>query len=434
MDIELLQELIVNQQEIIKNIKIIPRQYNFDLKNNYVLVGMRRAGKSTLLYKIAQDLVKNGAEWSQIIYLNFEDERLIDFKLQDFSQIEVAAGQLTDKTPYYFFDEIQNIPGWERFARRMADQKKHVFITGSNSQMLGQDFILRLGGRYLDKYVSPFNFSEYLTALDIPHTQRDLFLPNIKGKINNALDNFLDLGGLPETINNPDAHNLLTNVYQNTYLGDIVMRHQVRNPQALRLLLSKLAETIMRETSYSNLYKAVKATGVTISKNTVIDYLDYAEESYLIFKIKNYVYKFSDRESKPRFYFTDNGILNLLLFDKHSALLENLVATTLHNHYHQNLYTFKSEKNKIDLDFYLPETKTAIQVAVKLDDHSREREINTLLNFAANSKSKQRLIIITEHQKDKIIQNGQTIEIIPLAEFLLKIDQQDDQNFTPNIF
>ena len=434
MDTNTLQELIVNQQEIIKNIQIVPRQYAFAKNSNYILVGMRRAGKSTLLYKLAQDLVAQGANWSQIIYLNFEDERLIDFTVDDFQQIVLVAHQLTDKTPYYFFDEIQNIAGWERFARRMADQQQHVYITGSNSQMLGQEFILRLGGRYLTKYVSPFNFAEYLTALQIPHEKRDLLIAQVRGRVNAAQERYLTYGGLPETVHNPDARNFLTTVYQNTYLGDIIIRHQVRNPQALRLLLSKVAETVMHEVSYSSLYKAVKAAGASISRNTVQDYLDFAEESYLLFKVKNFVYKFADRESKPRFYFLDNGILNLLLFDKKSALLENAVAVALHNYYQNDLYTFKSDKNKLDLDFYLPTAKTAVQVAVRLDDYSREREIGALIKFAQKSQEPHRLIIVTEYQKETIKQDGQTIEVMPLADFLLEVAGLGEANYVPDVF
>ena len=219
-----------------------------------------------------------------------------------------------------------------------------------------------------------------------------------------------------------------------SYLGDIIIRHQVRNPQALRLLLSKVAETVMREVSYSSLYKAVKATGAAISRNTVQDYLDFAEESYLLFKVKNFVYKFADRESKPRFYFLDNGILNLLLFDKKSALLENAVAVALHNYYQDNLYTFKSDKNKIDLDFYLPPAKTAVQVAVRLDDYSREREVGALVKFAKNSREPQRLVIVTEYQKETIEQDGQTIEVLPLADFLLEVAGLGEANYVPDVF
>ena len=152
MNTDTLASLILDQQQIIKRIQLVPREFNFEDNMDYVLVGLRRAGKSFLLFQRAQELLKKGISLEQIIYINFEDERLINFKLEDFNDILVAANQITTKKHYFFFDEIQNITGWEHFARRMADQKEIVYITGSNSKMLGHDIIMRLGGRSLTKY------------------------------------------------------------------------------------------------------------------------------------------------------------------------------------------------------------------------------------------------------------------------------------------
>ena len=145
MKTSLLKGIIYGQRQIIREAKIIPREYSFDPNFNYVLVGLRRAGKSTLLYKVAQDLVKNGVDWDQIIYVNFEDERLLDFTVNDFNDIVLTANEITPKKHYYFFDEIQNIDGWEYFARRMADEKQYVYITGSNAKMLSGDIQTHLG-------------------------------------------------------------------------------------------------------------------------------------------------------------------------------------------------------------------------------------------------------------------------------------------------
>ena len=167
MNHDILKEVIFDQHEIIKKTKIVPRDYDFDLNANYVLIGLRRAGKSTLLYKIVKDLVEKGIEWNQIIYINFEDERLAEFSLNDFNDLLSVQAELTDKIGYFFLDEIQNIEGWEKFARRMADSKEHTFITGSNAKMLSQEIENRLGGRYFTKYITPYNFKEFLTAKQI---------------------------------------------------------------------------------------------------------------------------------------------------------------------------------------------------------------------------------------------------------------------------
>ena len=129
MNHTLLKSVIYDQHEFIRNFQIVPRNYEFEENGNYVLVGLRRAGKSTLLYKIVLDLVASGVDWDQIIYINFEDERLSEFTVADFNDILSVQSELSDKKGYFFLDEVQNIDGWEKFARRMADiaRRPHGF-------------------------------------------------------------------------------------------------------------------------------------------------------------------------------------------------------------------------------------------------------------------------------------------------------------------
>ena len=183
MNHRILKSIIFDQHEIIKNFNINKREYNFDLNANYVLVGLRRAGKSTLLYKIVQDLIEQGIEWNQIIYIYFEDERLTDFTIQDFNDILLVQSELSNKKGYFFFDEIQNIDGWEKFARRLADSKEHIFITGSNAKMLSSEIEKTLGGRFLSKYISPYNFREFLTAKQQDFSESSILSTKSSGKI-----------------------------------------------------------------------------------------------------------------------------------------------------------------------------------------------------------------------------------------------------------
>ena len=152
MDKELLKTIITDQHEIIRNAEIVDREYIFEPNANYVLTGLRRAGKSTLLYKIARNLVESGISWNRIIYINFEDERLSEFKLTDFNDIVSVQAELSDEKGFFFFDEIQIINGWEKFARRLADAKERVYITGSNAKMLSREIETTLGGRFFTKY------------------------------------------------------------------------------------------------------------------------------------------------------------------------------------------------------------------------------------------------------------------------------------------
>lgn len=421
MNPDLLAAIIIEGQKNIRNISIIPRDYHFEDSLNYVLVGLRRSGKSTLLFKRAQDLVnKQNVDWSQIVYLNFEDERLDGFQLSDCNNILIAANQLTTKKHYFLFDEIQNIEGWEKFARRLADQGESVYLTGSNSKVLGHDIVLRLGGRYMAKYIAPFNFSEYLTAKNISHDKLALLDTVNNGQIRAAANEYLRYGGLPESILLSDKRNYLTNIYKNVFLADIIVRNKIRNEKTISLLIRKIADTVMQEVSYANLYKNVKSVINTVSRNAIIDYIDYAKEAYLIFSTKNYFAKFNERESSPKYYFTDNGILNLFYIDKLPALLENIVAIKLHNKYQEKLFYLKSKKTGVDIDFYVPASKTAIQVAWEVNDTSKEREIGNLLKLADNFTEVENLVIVTHGEEETIEKEGKTIQLVPLYKFLLE--------------
>ncbi len=422
---DLIKSVIYLQRRIIKKQKIIPRDYFFEPNDNYVLVGMRRAGKTTIMHKLARDLVEKGVDWNQIIYVNFEDERLNEMKLSDLDTIVAAASEMTDKQPYFFFDEIQNIDGWERFARRLADQGERVYITGSNSKMMSSEIISRLGGRYMMKYVTPYNFTEYLTAKNIQHDEEAMLTTQMRAKIVQGCQSYLENGGLPDSLNQIVPRNYLTNIYQNIFLGDIVTRNSVRNVESLRLLISKIAETVMHEVSYSRLATSVKQTQNPISTQIAIKYINYAKEAYLLFDIKNYASKFAERESTPKFYFLDNGILNLFLFQKDPVLLENMVAITLYNKYKEDMYYLHSAKNKIDLDFYLPSVKTAVQVAWELDDFSKEREIAALTTLAQKDKKIDHFEIITWNQEETIEANEIQIQVKPLYKFLLAAEKHN---------
>lgn len=420
MDLQILRHIITEQHRVIRDAVIYPRDYEFDPHANYVLVGLRRAGKSTLLYKIARDWVKQGADWAQIIYINFEDERLNGFQLADFDDILSVAGEFTDKEPYIFLDEVQNIDGWEKFARRLADQKYRVYITGSNAKMLEWNIIERLGARYFIKTIYPYNFNEFLTAKGIDHTSAQLFDTLLSGRIRRGAADYLSHGGLPETLIYSDHRNYLESIYQKILLGDIIARNDVRNPEAFRLLINKIAETIMHDVSYRNLAKSVQSVlNKKVSTETIINYISFAKSAFLIFDVKDYISKFTDRNTTPKYYFSDNGILNLFLLNKVSVLLENVVAIALYEKYHDHLFYLKSAKTKIDIDFYLPEEETAIQVAFSIDDRSYDREVGNLVRLAKNDQHVKRFIIVTSEEEKQLEVDGVKIEIMPLYQFLL---------------
>lgn len=418
MNHDILKTVIYDQHEIIRNFHIVDREYNFDINANYVVIGLRRAGKSTLLYKIVQNLISQGTDWNQIIYINFEDERLSEFTLNDFNDLLAVQAELSDKKGWFFLDEVQNIEGWEKFARRMADSKEHTFITGSNAKMLSQEIESRLGGRYITKYVTPYNFREYLTAKNIDYSDKALHSTKEQGKIKRELEKYFYFGGFPENLEYENKREYVSSIYQKVLLGDIASRNGIRNPNGLRLLMKKIAETVKDEVSYTKLHNILKSIGVNISKDVVIDYVGYAQQSFLIFAVRNYFSKFVDKETTPKYYFNDNGLLNLFLNKEEPRLLENLVAITLWNKYEKEIYYLKNQN--LDADFFVEKTGEVIQVSYSLTNSSTERETKTLIEAAKTIKSAKRFLIITYEEEKTLSIDGIKIEVIPVWKWMIE--------------
>lgn len=419
MNHRILKSIIFDQHEIIKNFNINKREYNFDLNANYVLVGLRRAGKSTLLYKIVQDLIEQGIEWNQIIYINFEDERLTDFTIQDFNDILLVQSELSNKKGYFFFDEIQNIDGWEKFARRLADSKEHIFITGSNAKMLSSEIEKTLGGRFLSKYISPYNFREFLTAKQQDFSESSILSTKSTGKIIRNFTEYFYFGGFPETVNFIEKREYVSSIYQKILLGDIATRNNIRNLTGLKILIKKIAETTKDEISYSKLHNILKSIGIQISKDVIINYVKYAQQAYLIFSVKNYFSKFVEKETTPKYYFYDNGLINLFLLNEEPRLLENLVAINLKHKYKDEVFYLKS--SSIDIDFFVPEIQTVFQVAYSIKNISSQREITSLIEVAKSFNEAKQFVIITFEEEDSINIDNIEIKIIPIWKWLLSI-------------
>ena len=418
MNHEKIREVAQDFRELIQREVITERDYEFEKNANYVLTGLRRAGKSTLLYKKVQNLVAGGVEWNQIMYLNFEDERLNGFSISDFNDIVAVQAEASSKKGYFFMDEIQIVDGWEKFARRMADQKEFIWITGSNSRLLSGEIASTLGGRFLIKEISPYSFREFLKANDFSANISKTLSTKTQGELSSLFSEYQLWGGFPEQLKFSNKREYASTVYQKVLLGNIAMRHQIRNINALRSLVKKIAETVQNDVSFSKLHNSLKTIGLKISKDSVIEYASYIQESYLVFAVKNYFSKFVERETNSKYYFGDNALLHLFTDNSDTALLENLVAISLHNRHKDFLYYLKSSETGIDVDFFLEDERTAVQVCHTLDDFSRDREIQNLTKTAKKFAEAKRFVIVTENQEEVIENSGIKIEVIPAWKIL----------------
>ena len=416
---EILKEVLLdNRNEVVKH-QVIPRSFQFEEFGNYVFVGIRRAGKSFLLYQRIQELLHNGHTWNEMLYVNFEDERLIGMTAADLNLIlEVHAEMSTDR-PMLFLDEIQNIDGWYKFVRRLADNKYRAYVTGSNAKMLSQDVATTLGGRYITVHVYPYDFKEFLYANGVEVTENSLFATESRAEIKRIFNDYFRSGGFPEGASLAAKRDYLTSVYQKIYLGDIAARHSIENTFALRILFRKLAESIKQPVSFTRITNIVASTGVKISKNTVINYMEYAKDACLLIPIQNIADKLVERETNPKYYFADNGILNLLLLDADTSLLENLVAVTLLRRYGTDDAVFFYNRN-VEVDFYLPDTGVAIQVCytMNLSDETFQREVQALVKLNKVFECRQ-LLIITYDDEERIELEKCAIEVIPVWKWLL---------------
>lgn len=327
--------MLADQWEAVQEQGFLTRAFDWEENLNYCLVGIRKAGKSYLLIQRIHELLKEGVPEDHILYVNFEDERLLEMTAADLHLLLEAQAEFAEdhKVTHVFLDELQNVTGWEKFVRRLADSKYHVYVTGSNAKMLSREIATTLGGRFMMRVVYPYDFSEYLMALGIDGSPRKQLTMKGKAAISSAFDAYLENGAFPELIDVHSKRMYLNNIYRTIYLGDIIARNGIGNEFAVLLLLKKITESVCYPLSYSSLTRIVTGSGLAIGKMTVIKYVSYMQDSYLIFSIQNIMGKLVGRKTMPKYYFMDTGLLQLLVLDGVTAALENLAAIELVRRY-----------------------------------------------------------------------------------------------------
>lgn len=433
-----IKHVIISKQEDVQKYEIIPRDIPGSNYGQLVMVGARRSGKSYMLYQKMQELLSQGYGWNNMLFLDFEDERLDGFTLEDFDNMLICHAELYNEThPLLFLDEIQNIDGWERFARRMADTKHRIWITGSNQKMLSSEIQSRLGGRYITKEVYPYSFSEFLNANDVKHSPVDLYGTNNIANIQRYWNEYLYWGGMPynadKPFNSPEKRDYLIDTYRKIYLNDIANRTGIPSTKSshLRLLLKKMAESVHQPQSYTNFKNLLSSISGAVSQPTVVKYIEGCEDAWLILRLRNICSHLKERETSCKYYFIDNGILNLHLENGKGALLENAVALSLFRKYghdadNQRVFFYR---DNVEVDFYVPEDNLAIQAAYSIfeDDNTRQREVNALTKFEQYKPGNRRLII-TNDETDVIEDEYGTIEVMPLWKWSL--EEERKQNIT----
>ena len=377
---DVIKQCLIGKQKEIDEAIIVERPAVFEENGNYVIVGVRHAGKSYLLYQRVRQLQAAGMGWDEILFVDFEDERLAEFQAEDFNNLLEAHLELYGKKPVVFLDEVQNIPYWDKFVRRLADAKYRVYVTGSNAKMLSKDVASTLGGRFFIYDAYPYSLKEYLTAQQVDLSDRWQYDIVSRSEVKRHLNDYFYFGGLPEILLFKNKRAMLSSLYQKIYLGDICARNNIKNDRVLNILVKKMAESVKQPLSYHRLRNIVVSTGASISVPTTIDYAGYVADSWLVLPLENEVGKLSDKETQKKYYFVDNGLLNLFLTHPETSLLENMVAVELCRRFGKDkVFYLNADK---EIDFLVPDEKMAIQVSYSLAElATKEREIPPLVKF-----------------------------------------------------
>jgi len=385
------------------------------LPHAVVVSGVRRCGKSTLLDQVSSKLYKNG-----VYYLDFEDERLVNFGVEDFNHLYEIFLELYGERKVFFLDEVQNVPKWEVFVRRMQGKGCKFFITGSNASLLSKELGTKLTGRNVTVELFPFSFAEYLAFRGVPLSGNSLSLTTERAAIKKHFDEYLRHGGMPEYLKYRDT-TLLKRVYEDILYRDIVARYGIKQVKPLRELGLYLLSNIGGTFSYNNL-KNVLGVG---SMNTIKSYADFLENSYLIFLVGKFSYSLKEQfVALKKIYCIDNGLADSVAFQfskNKGKFLENLVFLELRRRFSE-IYYYKTANN-LEVDFLVKVGRKdlrLIQVADNLDNEkTRQREINALAKAMEELQLKKALIL-TDDSEEKIVSGGKVITVKSVYKWLLE--------------
>lgn len=406
----------------------VPRSVHIPLHTEKIisLIGPRRSGKTSQCFNLINQLLKQGVRIETILYINFEDERLAlatDELNLILSAYQTLYPDLQWQHCYFFFDEIQNIEHWDKFIRRIYDTySKNIFITGSNAKLLSKEIATSLRGRALSYEILPFSFKEVCQFQKI---NVDLYDPQQLANIKRQLGLYLQYGGFPEILHQDDLIKvkILQEYFNVMMYQDLVERYQIKNVGLLKFFLKRLYASATKSFSIHKIYNELHSAGYKFSKDILYDFLEMAENIYLVKTLRKYTSKLIQSEiGEKKLYVIDNGLLNAMSFkfsDDMGKCMEQVVMQELLRR-EQEIYFYKKT---YEADFLIKkDTKIveAIQVCYDLTDHETyQREIRGLISACKAHKLKQ-ATLISYNEKSIVTESDIQINIIPLYEFLLQ--------------
>lgn len=386
-----------------------------------VIMGIRRCGKSILAHQILES--------EEYGYINFDDERLVGVKAENLNDLLQFLLEITPGVKKLFFDEIQNVEGWELFANRLHRQGYNLIITGSNSKLLSKELATHLTGRFISIELSPFSFREFLKSrggFDPFDSVADLYSTEKKAELMTRLEEFCSLGGFPELVMTGYEGHYLRELFDKIITRDIAQRYSVRYVKTLKeLALYGFANQGGRMT-----YLKTKNIFEIKSVHTVKNYYQYLEDTYLLSLLPTFSFKVKEQIRQPRkFYSVDNGLCRALsskLTNDLGAKLENLVFQELNRRHRQISYALEAD---FEIDFVLSkerEVTQLIQVCFSLEGpDTKKRELKALLKGARTFRCEDLLVITWDEEGVEEIENHR-INILPVWKWLLSPYERND--------
>ena len=392
-------------------------------KEAIIITGVRRSGKSSLMRLISNDIIKEyNVPIDNIVYLNFDDERFIDFSYNDFEPLYETFIELyhPQGKKYIFLDEIQNIKGWERWVNRLYEfEDIKIFITGSNATIISSEIATALTGRNRQLTCYPFSFREFLTLRSFKFNRNDVFLRERKVRIKNLFKEYIELGGFPEVLKNKD-NTLLEQYLKDIVYRDIIARYNIRNMKEIRELILFLCSNICKTHSYKNLKELIEVK----SLNTIKNYLEFLENVYLFFRIDLFDFSIKKQIYNPsKIYSIDSALSRSVAFkfsQDSGHIYENFVFVEFLRR-NKELFYWKSKRGK-EVDFLIKKglkIEEAVQVSITLAEYkTKQREVDGLLD-ASRELNVKNLLIITEDEEGEEKIGKIKIRVIPLWKWLL---------------
>lgn len=376
-----------------------------------IISGLRRVGKSTLLTQFAHWIGQD-----RFYYLNFEDERFLGFQAEDVNHLYQLLIEVFGERQLFIVDEIQNIPGWEHFVRRFMDMGAKFYITGSNAALLSRELGSRLTGRYVPVELFPFDFTEFLRFREYDQPELTRLTTADRARLQQYLNEYLRLGGVPEPLKYPELP-LLRTLYDDVLYRDIATRYRISEVHALKELAFYLMSNPASLVSFNKLKQQLQLGSV----NTIKNYVEYLENSWLIFTSNVYDYSVKRQQIAPKkVYCIDTGFLNAIGFTfspNTGRQLENLVFLALRRTTRDIYYV--STPAGYEVDFYVPEKQQLIQVAQNIAQPAvQEREIRALTDAMQQLHLSQGLIL-SDTNAPAIQEDGRMIEIRSVAEWFM---------------